>query len=216
MTDEQKEAMSEKEIELWEEKAKSGMLRREPALENMLREMRAALYDMVGDYHLTEIGIQTSKNYRDRGKLVLSDGGSVLREAIASDPNKVAEIFSRCSDVSYSPNLTAEQRAQRYRESGLAHRLSDILNDNIRVTRDNDGRKGALLERAGIEGDITQFNNYYDRQISDLNLKIDRVNEMLIRREEQYYRQFVAMEKALQQLYSQGDWLMMQLSQFRS
>ena len=111
------------------------MLRREPALENMLREMRAALYDMVGDYHLTEIGIQTSKNYRDRGKLVLSDGGSVLREAIASDPNKVAEIFSRCSDVSYSPNLTAEQRAQRYRESGLAHRLSDILNDNIRVTR---------------------------------------------------------------------------------
>ena len=73
-----------------------------------------------------------------------------------------------------------------------------------------------MLERAGIEGDITQFNNYYDRQISDLNLKIDRVNEMLIRREEQYYRQFVAMEKALQQLYSQGDWLMMQLSQFRS
>lgn len=216
LTDEQKEAMSEKEIELWEEKAKSGMLRREPALENMLREMRAALYDMVGDYHLTEIGIQTSKNYRDRGKLVLSDGGSVLREAIAADPNKVAEIFSRCSDVSYSPNLTAEQRAQRYRESGLAHRLSDILNDNIRVTRDNDGRKGALLERAGIEGDITQFNNYYDRQISDLNLKIDRVNEMLIRREERYYRQFDAMEKALQQLYSQGDWLMMQLSQFRS
>ncbi|HHT46212.1 MAG TPA: flagellar filament capping protein FliD [Firmicutes bacterium] len=216
LTDEQKESMSEKEVELWEEKAKSGMLRREPALENMLREMRGALYDMVGDFHLTEIGIQTSNNYRDQGKLVLVGGGSVLREAIASDPDKVAEIFTRRSRISYSANLTAEERAQRYEESGLAHRLSDILNENIRTTRDSNGRKGILLERAGIEGDITQYNNYYDRQINDVNKRIDRMNEMLFRKEEQYYRQFAAMEKALQQLYSQGDWLMMQLSQFQS
>lgn len=216
LTDEQKEDMSEKEIELWEEKAKSGMLRREPSLENMLREMRSALYDLVGDFHLTEIGIQTSNNYRDQGKLVLINGGNTLRAAIETNPDKVAEIFTRKSAIAYSPNLSSEERAQRYKESGLAHRLSDILNDNIRTTRDSSGRKGTLLERAGIEGDVTQFNNYYDRQINDVNKRIDRMNEMLFRKEEQYYRQFAAMEKALQQLYAQGDWLAMQMSQFQS
>lgn len=212
LTDEQKKEMSEREIELWEEKAKSGLLRREPLLENLLREMRRALYDAVGENHLMEIGIETSRNYRDNGKLVLKDGGSALKAAIAENPDKIVELFTRSSAISYSPNLTAEQRAQRYAESGLAHRLSDILNDNIRTTRDSSGRKGLLLERAGIVGDLTEYNNFYDRQIQDVNKSIDRLNEMLTRREEQLYRQFTAMEKALQQLYSQSDWLITQMN----
>ena len=214
LTDEQKEDMSERDIEKWEEKAQSGLLRRDPSLDNMLRQLRTVLYDPVGSFHLSDLGIETSSNYRDQGKLVLKNGGQVLREAIANNPDKVADIFSRKSEINYSPNLTGEQRAQRHSESGLAHRLNDILNDNIRTTRDQWGRKGILLEKAGIQGDLTQFNNSFDRNINNLNKRIDRVNEMLSRKEEQYYRQFTAMEKALQQLYSQGDWLMMQMSQF--
>lgn len=214
LTDEQNDAMSDKEIEKWEEKAQSGLLRRDPALENMLRNLRTALYEQVGSFYLSEIGIVTSSNYQDNGKLVLKNGGQDLKAAIASNPHKVASIFTRRSEISYSPNLTSEQRAQRFHESGLAHRLSDILNDNIRTTRDKNGRKGFLLEKAGIEGDITQFNNFYDLNIQGLNQRIDRVNEILYRKEDQYYRQFAAMEKALQQLYAQGDWLMMQMAQF--
>lgn len=214
LTDEQKEDMRDIDIERWEEKAQSGLLRREPALENMLRQLRAALYESVGSFHLSEIGIETSSNYRDHGKLVIKNGGRDLKEAIANNPDKVAEIFSRRSDINYSPNLSAEERSQRYSESGLAHRMNDILNDNIRTTRDQNGRKGILLEKAGIEGDLTQHNNFFDRSITDLNKRIDRVNEMLQRKEDQYYRQFTAMEKALQQLYAQGDWLMMQMNQF--
>ena len=212
LTDEQKKEMSEKEIELWEEKAKSGLLRRDPLLEGLLMEMRRALYDAVGETHLTEIGIETSNNYRDNGKLVLKGGGSTLKAALAEDPEKIIELFTRTSDIAYSPNLTAAERAERYAESGLAHRLSDILNDNIRTTRDSSGCKGALLERAGIAGDISEFDNYYDRQILDVNKSIDRLNEMLTRKEEQLYLKFAAMEKALQQLYSQSDWLITQMS----
>lgn len=212
LTDEQKKEMSESEIELWEEKAKSGLLRRDPLLEGLLMEMRRALYDAVGETHLTEIGIETSNNYRDNGKLVLKGGGSTLKAALAEDPEKIIELFTRTSDIAYSPNLTAAERAERYAESGLAHRLSDILNDNIRTTRDSSGCKGALLERAGIAGDISEFDNYYDRQILDVNKSIDRLNEMLTRKEEQLYLKFAAMEKALQQLYSQSDWLITQMS----
>jgi flagellar hook-associated protein 2 len=211
LTDEQKENMSEKDIEKWEEKAQSGLLRRDPALESMLSSMRRALYDMVGEFHLTEIGIETSRNYLENGKLSLTDGGNTLRAAIAENPDKVADIFTRQSDISYSAFLSGEQREQRYSESGLAHRISDILNDYTRTSRDNNGRKGILLERAGLAGDSTQFSNFYDNHINNINKQIDKMNEMLLRRENQYYRQFAAMEKALGQLYSQGDWLTTQL-----
>ncbi len=218
LTDEQKEEMKDKEIEKWEEKAQSGLLRRDPLLQNMLLEMRQALYESVGEgkHHLTEIGIMTSNDYRDKGKLVLLEGGRALKAAIAENPDKIVELFTCKPAIDYSPDLAAADRAQRYKEAGLAHRLSDILNDNIRTTRDNSGRKGILLERAGIEGDLSEINNFYDRKILEVNKSIDRVNEMLWRKEEQLYRQFTAMEKALQQLYAQGDWLMMQMSQWNS
>ncbi|NLP37104.1 MAG: flagellar filament capping protein FliD [Firmicutes bacterium] len=211
LTEEQKEAMSEKEIELWEEKAKSGLLRRDSALEGMLRNMRTVLYDAVDGMNITQIGIETSRDYRDHGKLVLTNGGADLKQAIAQNPDKVAELFTRRSEISYSATLTAEERAQRYTESGIGARISDILNDNIRTTRDKDGKKGILLERAGIEGDITEFRNFYDDRIKEVNKQIDRLNELFARKEEAYYRQFAAMEKALQQLYVQADYLMVQL-----
>jgi flagellar hook-associated protein 2 len=210
LTDEQKEAMSEKEIEQWEQKAKSGLLRSDPALEKMLRDLRSAIFDSVDGSRLSDFGIEVSSNWRDNGKLVLKNGGAVLREAINRDPDKLADFFSQRSAIPYSDSAN---RRQRYAESGLAHRLNDILNDNIRTTRDSGGRKGVLLEKAGIEGDSTHVNNLLDRQLRDVNRNISRVEEMLKHREEQYYRQFTAMEKALQELYSQGDWLSMHLNQ---
>lgn len=211
LTDEQKEAMSDKEIEKWEEKAQSGLLRRDSALENMLRNLRTVLYDAVDGMNITQVGIATSDNYRDQGKLILTNGGDDLKKVIAQQPDQIAELFTRRSDISYSASLTSEERAQRYAESGIGARLSDILNDNIRTTRNDNGQKGILLEKAGIEGDITEFQNFYDERIKDVNKQIDRLNILFAQKEESYYRQFAAMEKALQQLYSQSDYLMNQL-----
>ncbi|HHX75378.1 MAG TPA: flagellar filament capping protein FliD, partial [Firmicutes bacterium] len=61
LTDEQKEAMTEKEIELWEEKAKSGLLRRDSALSKMLQDLRQVLYSAVDGLNLTQFGIETSR-----------------------------------------------------------------------------------------------------------------------------------------------------------
>jgi flagellar hook-associated protein 2 len=72
--------------------------------------------------------------------------------------------------------------------------------------------KGMLLERAGIEGDTTQHNNFLDNRLKEVNKRIDRMEDIFRRREDHYYRQFAAMEKALKELYSQGDWLMMNLN----
>ena len=216
LTAEQKENMKEKEIELWEQKARSGLLRRESSLENMLREMRTAMYTAVEGAHIFEFGLETSNDYRDQGKLIIKDGGAKLREALAAEPDKVAAFFTKRAGIDYSPDLSAAQREARFKEAGLAHRLNDILNDNIRTFRDSGGKKGILLERAGMEGDVSEFNNYFDRQIGKVNERIDWINEVLQRKEARYYRQFTAMEKALQQLYTQSDWLMAQLGQFQT
>ena len=213
LTNEQKDAMSEKDIEKWEEKAQSGLLKGDSTLQQMTTNMRQALYELVGDFHLSEIGIETSRNYLDQGKLVLREDGNALRNAISANPDKVADIFTRRSSIAYSPSLSSDERTQRRQESGLAHRISDIINDNIRTLRDNNGRKGLLIEKAGIEGDVSEFNNFIDKKIAELNKRLDQMNQIFARREEQYYRQFTAMEKALSQLHAQGDWFMAQLNQ---
>ncbi|NLM46559.1 MAG: flagellar filament capping protein FliD [Firmicutes bacterium] len=207
LTDEQKEAMTEKEIELWEEKAKSGLLRRDSSLTKMLQDLRQVLYSAVDGLNLTQFGIETSRNWRDHGKLVLRNNGADLKAAIAANPDKVADFFTKRSSISYSATITAEERAQRYAESGLASRISDILNDYIRTTRDSSGRKGILLEKAGIEGDVTEFQNSFDKRIAELNKQIARMNEMLLNKENEYYRQFALLETALQSLYAQSSWL---------
>ena len=213
LTDDMKEGMTEREIELWENRARSGLLRRDNALDNMLTKMRTALYESVGDFHLTEIGIETSREFRDRGKLVLRNGGEDLRAAINNNPDKVTEIFSRRSHISYSRTMTAEDARERFETSGLAHRISDILNDNISTFRNSNGKKGILIERAGIVGDLSEFRNFFDSRLADVNRQIDRMEILLKRKEDAYFRKFAAMEKALGQLYSQGDFLMMQLMQ---
>lgn len=211
LTADQRESMSEKDIELWEEKAMSGLLRNDSVLQRMVYNMRAALNDNVdgSDIRLSDIGITTGKWY-EHGKLYIDE--EKLKKALAEDPDKVMQLFSKTDGSSYSPDADAGARAQRYRNVGLAHRISDILNDNIRTTRDKNNKKGLLLERAGISGDTTEFKNVMNDQLSELDKRIDRMTEMLMRKEESYWRQFTAMEKAIQSMNSQSIWLAQQLN----
>lgn len=210
LTDEQKREMSERDIELWEEKAKSGLLRNDSILQKMLISMRRALYDDVKDVGLKlyDIGITTSSLYQEKGKLVVDEGK--LRQAIIDNPDEVAMLFTRQSQYSYEDT---GNRAQRYYEGGIAQRLHDIIQDHIRITRDQTGTKGLLIEKSGIEGDITQYNSLISREILD---KERQINEMLVElyeKEEMYYARFAAMERVISQMNSQAAWLAQQFNQ---
>jgi len=66
LTAEQKRAMDKKDIELWEEKAKSGILRSDDIISRTLRNSRNGMYESVegveGDFkYLFEIGISTEE-----------------------------------------------------------------------------------------------------------------------------------------------------------
>ncbi|UGB30413.1 flagellar hook-associated protein 2 [Metabacillus sp. B2-18] len=207
LSDEEKESMTEKQIELWEEKAKSGLLKNDSVLSSSLNKMRTALYTPYTgtgantDYNqLAEIGIKTS-NYRDNGKLIIDE--TKLREAITNDPNAVFQMFSGATRITTTAadGTTTTKDSTVQSELGLTKRLRNIINDTV----------------AGIEkkaGKLTSTNQQFSigRNIVDLDSQISRFQDRLTQIENRYWNQFTAMEQAIQKANSQSNYLMQQFA----
>ena len=207
LTEAQKDEMTEKEIELWEKKAKEGILGNESEIENFMYQLRSAVFTPVEGVavNLKDIGFDTSNDYREGGKIKFDE--EKFRKALANDPQMISDIFTKTSDSgyeNYDPNLTAEQRQAKNADQGIFRRINDVLNDFTRTTRNNDGKKGIFIEIAGISGDSTLNDNVISRAMQEHEKKIDRLNDLITRREERYYKQFTRMETALSKLQSQS------------
>ncbi|MEC1522162.1 flagellar filament capping protein FliD [Neobacillus niacini] len=188
LLEEQKGEMSEKQIEMWEEKAKSGLLRSDRILSGLVTKMRSVMTSIVDNgssYNsLSSIGI-SSRSYQDKGKLYVDE--TKLREAIQADPDAVEKLFSQLGDASKGT-------------SGVINQLSETLQAGIKE----------LTNKAGFTG-----NNQYDQSVigkllSNAQTDIARQTEKLQRKEAQYYRQFAAMEQAMSRFNSQSSWLYQQ------
>lgn len=203
LTDEEKDAMSEDEIEKWEAKAKTGLLANDSILSKITSSMRTALYEKVEGVSISlyDIGIASS-SYSDKGKLKIDE--SKLESALTNNFDQVVKLFSNESDQTYQDSINdSTKRTERYNESGLANRLHDILQDNIRTTRDSNGKKGTLLEKAGYSNDASEYNNYIFEQIKAKNTLIDSLEVRLSDKESYYYLKFSNMEEMLGQMESQ-------------
>lgn len=214
LTDAQKDAMKDSDIEKWENKAKTGLLRNDDILRKLVSAMRTAMYEPVEGSSLTmkDIGIGTT-SYLDGGRLTIDE--NKLKEALRNNPDEVAKLLNGVDpdNKTYSRTATAEERESRYAKSGVFQRISDILEDNISTYRNADGKKGTLLEKAGMEGDITFTENLMDDELEDYDKRISALTQKLIRKEENYYRQFMALERYLNQMNAQSAWLAMQFNQ---
>lgn len=181
---EEKADMKEKEIELWEEKAMSGTLRNDPIISSMLSQMRTALMGSVdGDdgQTLKSIGITTSKNYLENGKLVIDE--EALRKAITEDPEKVHQLFSKNGD-------TVE-------EQGFARRLRGIVQET----------ETKITDRAG-KASSTNDNFTLGKSLIDMDKQIIRFEDRLKMTENRLWKQFTAMEVAIQKANAQSASLM--------
>lgn len=206
LTDEQKESMSEKQIEQWEEKAKSGLLRNDSTLRNIANALRAIMYTPVADLADNSVNIATAmasigiatENYTTRGKLAVDE--QKLTAALESNLEGVIQLFTQKSDKSYLVAVNnAETAAERYKESGILHRMADIFEDNVGTLY----KTGALLRIAGYEGTSSVKNNMIYRSIASYESKLDRLYDLLKKEETRYYNQFAAMEKSVSQLNQQ-------------
>lgn len=181
LSDEQKKELSEKEVELWEEKAKSGTLRNDSDISSMLTKMRSALVGSIKDLgSLKEIGI-SSNNYSDRGKLIINE--EELKKAISENPSKIHELFSKTGD--------------QQEEQGFARRIRTIVDDTQK----------AIARRAGKVGDVNDTFTM-GRTLKEMNNQISRFEDRLKMTEDRYWKQFTAMEKAINRANSQSMYLM--------
>ncbi|MHA6258392.1 flagellar filament capping protein FliD [Sporosarcina sp. CAU 1771] len=181
---EEKADMKEKEIEQWEEKAMSGTLRNDPILSSMLTKMRTALMGNVGGESgttLADIGITASKSYTENGKLIINE--TDLRKAINDDPSKVHQLFSKDGD--------------KIEDQGFARRLKTIVDDS---------RKD-ISKRAGKIGDGNETFTM-GRSLSSLNKQIETFELRLQAEENRMWRQFSAMEQAINRANAQSAGLM--------
>ncbi|NLH96716.1 MAG: flagellar filament capping protein FliD [Clostridiaceae bacterium] len=209
LTDAQKEAMTEKDIELWEEKAKSGLLSGDSLLRSIVAGLRNAVIASVEGAGLTlaDIGIK-SNSWVDRGKLYVDE--EKLKQALAANPNLVIDLFTKQSSVPYNSAVSnAAARQQRFNESGIIYRIYDVIQDNIRTTTIN-GHRGALLEKAGMTGDRSLYSNTLYQQIAAYDKKIAELNEELFIKENQYYIQFAQLERLINEMNYQSAWLAQQ------
>jgi flagellar hook-associated protein 2 len=190
LSDEQKKEMEDKEIELWEEKAKSGILRGDSILSSGIFDLRKTWYSKVdtgGDItSLTQVGIKTTADYMNGGKLVVDE--DKLKDALRNDPDGVFKLFS---------NATTEKTDAK---RGLINRLEDSIESTMKKIEERAGKTTSTLE-----------NYTLGKRIKDLNTRISDFEDRLLRVENRYWSQFNAMEQAISRMNNQSSQL---LSQF--
>ncbi|MBN6186953.1 flagellar filament capping protein FliD [Aneurinibacillus sp. BA2021] len=198
LTDEERKALSEKQIEQWEEKAKSGLLRRDSTLSglaNAIRQNMMSKVDNGSQYSsLSAIGIK-SASYTDKGKLTVDE--EKLKKALQEDPEAVKNLFIQGGDIT-ADDIKKDPTKQGQR--GLIHRLYD----------DFGAAFDQLKEKVGLAGSAQNDESSIGKMLQNLDKRISSMDARLIDRENRYYRQFTAMEKAMSKFNSQGSWLAQQ------
>ncbi|MEX5837902.1 flagellar hook-associated protein 2 [Bacillus velezensis] len=200
LTDEQREAMTDKQIEQWEAKAKSGLLRSDSTLQNGLAEMRIDLYSTVTidgkKYQLADFGIETS-SYEDQGKfgkLVIKDEAK-LKQKITENPSLVAKLFNADSTSTITDSSTGKT-IKNPEEQGIARRLKDTLNKMQTQISKQAGTESSVSSSFAIGKSLNEI----ETNISNMKTKLDDI-------ESRYYKKFSALDTALEKLNSQSSYL---------
>lgn len=206
LTDEQRNAMSDREIERWEEQARIGLLHRDPLIRNLQVDLRRVMFDPIelGDgkrIALFNIGITTTNRDGERADFmagVLQIDEVRLREAILNDPSDVQALFSRNPHEAGETSRTARERVDSFPNIGVAWRLRHVI-ENAVIDPD-----GPFRQRAGAVG-WDDGQNLVGRQIRDYDARIERMQQFLIRRENHFFQMFARMEQAMAESHSQMD-----------
>ena len=184
LTNDEKEAMSESEVEEYEKKIKDSLLRRDENLSSVSSALKTAMAGSVTingkKMYLSDFGINTLSYFSvpdnqknayhidgDADDADTSGNADVLKGMIASDPDTVINFFSRLSQQLYTEMSNQSKSVDGYRSFGSFY----------------DDKK--------MKTDYTDYNS----KIADLEEKLNDY-------EDKWYKKFAAMETAMAKLQS--------------
>lgn len=189
LTSEEKDAMTDEEIEKWETKIKDSLLRRDGDLDTISSALKNSMlkaFEIDGKtYSLSSFGINTlgyfdsadnEKNAfhidGDKDDANTSANSDKLRAMIASDPNAVSSFFSQLASGMYDAMYKIEKESNNYTTFGSFYSDKKLQSEYDDQTKQ-----------------ITKWEKY----VADI--------------EDKYYKQFAAMESSLSSMQSQQNYL---------
>ena len=172
LTSEEKEAMSDDDVKLWEDKIKNSLLRSDSTLSSIMSSMRSAMMSTVEyygkTYALSSFGIMTSTDYTEGGLLhiygdaddsVYSAKDDKLKKALDEDPDAVIATLT-----------------------GVFGKLRETMSQKMSATKYSSSL--TFYNDIKMKSDVKS----YEDEIEDWE---DRLAEM----EDSYYSKFTAMAK---------------------
>jgi len=184
LTDEEKQGMTDKQIEEWEAIARKGLLRNDQGIQNLVTSLRRSFFDSIEGAGLSpaQIGLTTGSYFDGTGGQIMIDDEK-LRAALESDPDKVADIFIK---IDSSTGTT--------RGVGLLHKIDGLMRDYVNTTQS--------ISVKNLEDSLKRANE-----------QIQRMQERMFNEEDRLYKVFASMESAMQKLNQQGGWFNAMLGQ---
>lgn len=180
LTSEQKEAMTDEDVKLWEDKIKNSLLRSDSTLSSIINGMRNAMMSTVSHngktYALSSFGIMTSTDYTEGGLLhiygdsddsVYSGKDDKLKKALDEDPDAVIATLT-----------------------GVFGNLRKTMSQKMAGTKNSSAL--TFYDDIKMKDDVKQYEK-------DIKAWEDKLSAM----EDSYYKKFTAMETALAKLQSQ-------------
>lgn len=184
LTDDEKDAMSDTEVEKWEQKIKDSLLRRDDNLESLMSAMTSAMSGAVEvngkKYYLSNFGIKTlgylkaPKNQQnayhidgDEDDANSSANEDKLMTAITNDPDTVINLMQGLASNLYTA-------VHKKMQSSTLSSIYTVYNDK---------------EMASEYSDYTDLIKKWEDKLTD--------------KEDYYYKKFSSMETALSKLNSQ-------------
>ncbi|WP_114570097.1 flagellar filament capping protein FliD [Exiguobacterium flavidum] len=201
LTDAQRKELSEDEVKKWEEKAMSGVLRNDSYLRSTMQDLRSTLSNKIesgytyvednktiGLQYMSQIGITTTSDFRDGGKLKIDE--TKLKKMLEEHPDGVYKLFTATAPpppplpATPDPNIGKDGFARQLQTFATASRTK-------------------ISQVAGLDGAVATTYRL-GKSLAEVDKSIMTWEDKLQRKEDAYYRRFAAMEQAMNQANSQS------------
>ena len=190
LSDTEKESMSDEEIEKWEEAAKVGVIYNDSTVATVMSKLRSVLYNGVeledgSKIGLYSIGIKTSTDYEDHGKLEI-------------DEEQFDKMFEENADAIVSLFTDSKQ--------GIMQQMDKVLDSAVKSTGTAENR-GTLIRKAGLENSTTIRDSAIFKEMERITDRIADLQDRYNAREDYWWSVFTNLESMMSDLNSQSNYL---------
>jgi len=177
LTDEEKQGMTDKQIDEWEAIARKGILRNDQGIQNLVSNLRRSFFDEIEGMGISpsQIGLTTGSYFDGTGGQIMIDEER-LRDALERDPDRVADVFIRID--------TSGGGAKGV---GLLYKIDGLMRDYVNVSQSTSTKS--------LEDSLKRVNE-----------QIERMQARMFAEEDRLYRIFAQMESSMQKMQQQGGW----------